>query len=373
MLRIAAICLYAGAALNGAAGPELSASNIVSSADYHSGAVAPSEIVVLYPSNAGPPHMATWALDPMHAQHSPGFLGETRVLFDNLPARIVYAMSGQICVIVPYRVSTRKTTQVVVEYEGQRSAPVSVPVVASAPALFTLDASGSGQAAMLNDTGCCNSVRNPAMRGRPATLYATGEGLPYPGDRQVKPPLPIRVTVGGVPAEVLWAHNLSVFQVNFRVPVNAPIGDAVPVVLTVGGARSSASVTMSVRSARHHILVVSSDPAVCTRLSAILAHAGYGVSTARDGEEAIQMSKDNNFDLVISDLASSGVDTEEMMRVIRSDRQTVKTAVIVERFTPDGIRTADLLGAQTVLTAPLAAQTVLPRVRALLRRPLAVY
>jgi uncharacterized protein (TIGR03437 family) len=287
---------------------------------------------------------------------------------------MVYAVSGKICAIVPYQYAGRKTTEVVVEYQGERSAPVTLPVVSSAPALFTLDASGAGQAAMLNDTGCCNSVRNPAMRGMPAVLYATGEGLPLPGAATSGAArLPIKVTVGGVPAEIMWTGNVGVLQVNFRVPTNAPVGDAVPLVITVGDVSSSAPVTMAVRSARRQILIVESDAAIGRRLAAILTGAGYDVLTARDGRDAMGLAKDRKFDLVICDLALPAEDSLQMMRAIRTDQQMVKTAAIAGALSADALKTADLLGAQAVLTKPLAAQIVLDRVRALVERRLARY
>lgn len=375
MLSLGPFCLCFGPLLSAAARPVLSADNIVNAADYRAGAVAPSEVVVLYPSNAGPSEIITWASDLMHMPQRPvGVLGDTRVFFDDVPAPVVYTVSGRICVIVPYQVSARKTTEVVVEYQGQRSPPVKLPVVRAAPAVFTLDASGIGQAALLNDTGCCNSVRNPAMRGRDATLYATGEGLPLPWeDHRGVESLPVRVTVGGVPAGILWAGNVGNFQVNFRVPDNAPLGDAVPLVLTVGDVSTSGSVTMAVRSARQQVLVVDSDPAIRRRLAAILARAGYGVSMARDGTEARAISKDHSVDLVISDLALTAAHNLEMLHAIRSDHRQVKTAVVAGTLSPRVLKAADLLGAQAVLTKPLAAQTVRRRVRTLLQRRSARY
>ena len=376
-MRIAALSLCLGLALKGANGPELSARDVVNAADYRGGGVAPNEIVVLYPANAGPPEMVPWALDGIHkAQYSIDSLGGTRVLFDNVAAPIVYAVRGQICAIVPYAVSGRKTTEVVVEYQGQRSPPVVLPVVRSAPAVFTLDASGAGQAAMLNETGCCNSVRNPAVRGTVASLYATGEGLPLPGaDRPPVTGLPVKVkvTVGGVAAEILWKGNVGLLQVNFRVPANAPLGDAVPLVLTVGEAHSTAAVTMAVRSARQQVLVVAGDPAIRRWLAAIVAGAGYDVLTAPDGQEATGLAEHHDVDLVVVDLALPSEDSLEMMRAIRKAHLQVKTAALADTLSPEALKTADLLGAQAVLTMPLAAQIVVRRVRVLLQRRPARY
>jgi len=355
--------------------PKLSAISVVNAADYHSGAVAPSEIVVLYPTDAGPSRMVPWALDAMHmSQYSVDSLGGTRVLFDGVAAPMVYSESGRICVIVPYQVAGRKTTEVVVEYDGQRSVPLVLPVVRSAPALFTLDASGEGQAAMLNETGCCNSVRNPAVRGTIASLYATGEGLPFPGAAQ-RPvtPLPVSVTVGGVPAQIVWTGNVGLLQVNFRIPANAPVGAAIPLVLTVGNAHSTAPVTMAIRSQRQQILVVAGDLALRRNLSAILTGVGYDVFGASDGAQATKIALDRNVDLVITDLVMPPTESADMMRAIRDAHQQVKVLATVDSLSPAELKAADLLGAQAVLTTPLAAQSVVERVRALLRRRPAVY
>jgi uncharacterized protein (TIGR03437 family) len=362
-------------------GPELSARDVVNAADYGGGGVAPGEIVVLFPANAGPGEIAEWQYDPK--PHSP--LGATRVFFDNLAAPVVYSVSGQVCAVVPYAVANRKTTEVALEYQGERSPAVTLPVVASAPALFTLDASGKGQAAMLNETGCCNSVRNPAPRGTVVSLYGTGEGqtkpdgldatLSVPGRpaQLFVPLLPVKVTVGGVPAEITFVRNIGLLQVNVRLPRNAPVGDAVPLVLIVGNSRSSDGVTMAIRSTRRQVLVVDRDTAVRIRLSAILKGAGYEVLAARDGKEAEARAQGQAVDLVISDLAMPESESLEMVGSIRKVRPKLKVIAMSGAFGPGALRAADMLGAQAVLRKPVMAETVRRRVRELLREPPAVY
>lgn len=337
-------------------GPELFARDVVSGADHSSGGVAPGEFVLLFPSNAGPPDMAPWGLEGRLGASSP--IGETRVFFGNAEAQVVYSASGQVAAIVPDGVAAGKTTEVVVEYQGRRSPPVRLAVTASAPAVYTLDASGKGQAAMLNETGCCNSVRNPAVRGTVASLYATGGGriAPGPGPRNIS------VTVGGVPAEVLYAGSGG-WQVNFRVPANAPAGDAVPLVLRVGNRSSSPDVTMAVRSARQRILLVDDDVAIRRRLTRILGGAGYEVSMAAKEPP----------DLAIFDLALPQEQSLEAIRSMRKASPQLKIVALSAQLDPDALRAADILGAQAVLTKPLHAAAVLTRVRTLLQRRPAVY
>src|ERR1035441_10099110 len=167
-------------------GPVLSAGDVVNAADHSAGRVAPGEIVVLYPRNAGPAVLAGAQLDS--DGRAATMLGDTRVWFDGIAAPLAYAVSEQVCAVVPYAVAGRKTTQVVVEYQGVRSPAVELAVAPSAPALFTLDSSGKGHAGMLNEKGCCNSARNPRcgaasrrftrrVRGRPRRR---GSMAPWP-------------------------------------------------------------------------------------------------------------------------------------------------------------------------------------------------
>src|SRR5579872_3537988 len=242
----------------------LSAQSVVSAANYSAGAVVPGQVAILYPSGAGPERLAESHLDAEGKMATSA--GETRVFFDGIAAPIVYAVNGRIGVMVPYGLSDRKSTSVVVEYRGRRSDPVELPVLAASPALYTLDATGKGQAAMLNETGCCNSARNPAAPGSIAQLFATGVGQTTPPGidglysdysrlaEYPKPRLPVAVTVGGIPAEILYAgeaslHVSGTFVVNFRIPPNAPSGDAVPLGLIIGDYRSPGGVTM--RSEEH--------------------------------------------------------------------------------------------------------------------------
>lgn len=50
-------------------------------------------------------------------------VSDTRVWFDGIAAPINYAVKGQVGAVVPYEIAGRKTTSVVVEYKGVRSAP----------------------------------------------------------------------------------------------------------------------------------------------------------------------------------------------------------------------------------------------------------
>ncbi len=359
-MRAAVLWLCVWGCARGADGPELRAGDIVNAADYRGGGVTPGEVVVLFLSGAGPGRIAAWDLTNEGKPSNP--VGATRVLFDNIAAPVVYAMKGQVAAIVPFEVSEHTETQVVLEYGGVRSAPVTLPVTRSAPALFTLDVSGRGQAAMLDETGCCNSVRNPAPQGTVVSLYATGDGQTAPWSMRPSK-LPIAVTVGGVPGEILDVRNVGVLQVNFRVPAAAPTGDAVPLVLAVGESRSSSAVTMAVRSSRRRVLVVSPDQAVGEWLGDVLKSPRCDVLVARETRQPIPAE----VDLVIADMAMPAADILDMLRAIRMQRPKLRVLGITGSLSPEALRAADLLGVQAVLRKPFTSDRVRTQVQALLQ------
>ena len=244
------------------AGPEIFSRDVVNAADYAGGGVSPGEIVTLFPSNAGPDTLTGFSLDATGKLATVS--GATRVLFDNVPAPMVYSITGQVSAIVPYEVANKATTQVLIEYKGVQSPAVPVTVLAALPAIFTLTGGGTGPAVVVNETGCCNSASTPAARGSIAVLFATGEGQTSPGgitgslsnytslDQFPRPVLQVTLTVGGIGAEIVYAGEAPAsvageLQVNFRIPANAPVGNAVPIVLTIGTARSPDGVTMAIK------------------------------------------------------------------------------------------------------------------------------
>jgi uncharacterized protein (TIGR03437 family) len=198
--------------------------------------LAPGELVVLYGSGLG---------------------GVGTVLFNGVAGWLLYATAGQVAAVVPYAMAGGPQ-EVVVQSAGAASAPVAVAAAATAPGVFTLDASGRGQAAAVNQNGTLNGTAAPAAAGSVLSLYATGEGQTLPAGvdgKPAAPPLPqpvakVTVTIGGVAAEVRYAGGApgliaGVMQVNVVVP--AGLTGAVPVVLTAGGVASQPGVTVALR------------------------------------------------------------------------------------------------------------------------------
>ncbi len=240
-------------------GPRISAEGVVNAASNLGGAVAPGEIVVIYGAGIGPPELRGLELDDEGRVARE--LGGVRVLFDGMPAPLIYVWQTQVSAVVPYGVHGRDETRLVVEYDGAASNAVTLPVAAAAPAIFSVDFSGRGQGAILNQDGLTvNSSATPAEKGSVVAIYCTGEGMTEPevedGHVNVAPPfpapvLPVTAEVGGVPAKVWYAGAApemvaGVFQVNVEIPQSVPSGD-VPVVIRVGEFATQDGITVAVR------------------------------------------------------------------------------------------------------------------------------
>ena len=239
--------------------PLFISAGVVDGASAQAGAVTPGKVVVLYGNRLGPATLAGGQIST--GGKLSGNLGNTQVLFDGVPAPLLYTSAGQVGAIVPYALDGKSGTQVQVRNGTNLSDAVALPVTPTSPSIFTSDLSGGGQGVILNqDVVTVNSAAKPAEKGSVVVIYATGEGQTSPAgiDGQLangpvypKPVVPVQVNIGGSPAEVLYAGAApslvaGVMQINVRVPVDAPSG-AVPVEVVVGGMRSQPGVTLSVK------------------------------------------------------------------------------------------------------------------------------
>jgi uncharacterized protein (TIGR03437 family) len=238
-------------------GPRFGVNGVLGAADYAAGMVAAGQAIVVFGSDYGPAQLAglTLGADGRVA----ATLAETRILFDGQPTPMIYAANGQASAFVPFAVAGRAVTEMRIEYRGVRSPPVFLRVLAAAPGLFTANASGSGQGAILNQDGSINSAANPAGPGEVVVLYGSGAGQTDPpgvDGRLAAAPLPaltqpVRVLIDGQQAEVRYAGPApglveGVLQVNAVVPPNVR-GRNVEVLLTIGPFRAQPGVTLAIR------------------------------------------------------------------------------------------------------------------------------
>ena len=215
---------------------------IVNFASGATGAVAPGEIVSISGSGMGSAQTASLTITTN--KHIDTTAGTTRVLFDGVPAPIVSAQASQIIAIVPFAVAGKTSAQMVVEFSGQHSAPVAVPVADLAPAIFTDQPLGKGAAAILNADGSRNSATNPAAKGSFITFFVTGEGIPSTlgiDGRLAAAPLQtpvqkVTVNFNSAAANVLFAGAAAGFagMMQVNVQLDPDLTGTVPMTVQIG-------------------------------------------------------------------------------------------------------------------------------------------
>ncbi len=222
-----------------------------------SGPIAPGEIVTITGTGLGPSQLISAQAG------SDGFYDAARagasVQFNGVPAAMIYTSATQLAAVVPYEV-TGTSAQVTVTYQGPPSASFPTTLAEAAPGLFTLDSTGQGQAAAVNQDGTINGASTPAPIGNFVSLYATGAGQTSPAGIDGKPAtapfpapnLPVTVTIGGVTVSSLQYAGAApgevagLLQINVAIPTGITPGSAVPVAIAIGGITSPAGVTLAV-------------------------------------------------------------------------------------------------------------------------------
>ena len=231
--------------------------SVTSAANYNTDAVAPGEIVALFGANLGPASIVTLQVENGAVTTS---LAGTQVLFDGVPAPMVYTWDRQISAVVPYAVAGKTSTDVQVKYLGTVSNTLTVPVHDAHPAIFTLDSSGVGPGAILNQDLTTNSSGNRAERLSIIAIYCTGGGVTDPasadgevigGELRHLVQMPT-VTIGGVNAPVKFAGAApgsiaGLTQINAEVPAGIAPAVAAPVVVTIGDWKSTPNVGVAIK------------------------------------------------------------------------------------------------------------------------------
>jgi two-component system phosphate regulon response regulator PhoB len=120
----------------------------------------------------------------------------------------------------------------------------------------------------------------------------------------------------------------------------------------------------------HRILVVDDEPDITALVAYHLARAGYRVSTATNGQDALKSAREERPDVVVLDLMLPGVSGYEVLRELRQRPETREVGVILltaRREEADRVRGLSL-GADDYLTKPFSPQELTLRIAAILRR-----
>ena len=116
------------------------------------------------------------------------------------------------------------------------------------------------------------------------------------------------------------------------------------------------------------ILVVEDEPDVARFVQRGLIYAGYTVDVAHEGQEGLNLARDNVPDLVVLDVMLPDMDGLEVCRRLRRGDPDLPILMLTAKdAVPDRVAGLDA-GADDYLVKPFAFDELLARIRALLRR-----
>jgi two-component system phosphate regulon response regulator PhoB len=118
------------------------------------------------------------------------------------------------------------------------------------------------------------------------------------------------------------------------------------------------------------VLVVDDEPDIVALVAYHLAKAGFRVSTASNGDDAVDEARKEHPSLIVLDLMLPGISGFEVLETIRRDPSTSGVAVLMLTARKDEVdRVKGLsLGADDYLTKPFSPAELVLRVKAILRR-----
>jgi len=115
---------------------------------------------------------------------------------------------------------------------------------------------------------------------------------------------------------------------------------------------------MGAPQAAKKVLVVDDEATVRFLLSRVLAHAGYAVEVATDGESALERIQAGRPDLVVLDLMMPGLDGWGVMRSLKQSASPPPVLVVSAHGDAETPRRAVEAGAAGYMTKPFALKAL---------------
>jgi two-component system, OmpR family, alkaline phosphatase synthesis response regulator PhoP len=116
-----------------------------------------------------------------------------------------------------------------------------------------------------------------------------------------------------------------------------------------------------------HILVVDDEPRIAQIARDYLERAGYGVTTADNGADALAAARTRHPDLIVLDLGLPHVDGLDVTRALRK-QSNVPIIMLTARVEESDKLVGLELGADDYMTKPFSPRELVARVRAVFRR-----
>ena len=116
------------------------------------------------------------------------------------------------------------------------------------------------------------------------------------------------------------------------------------------------------------ILVVDDDPDIGTMIKMMLEYKGYAVTVAERADHALEILRDNDFDLVIMDMLLSGVNGTDVCAVLKQNNLFSPIPVMMISAHPNAKEACIRAGADDFISKPFDMQDMLAKISHLIKK-----
>lgn len=120
---------------------------------------------------------------------------------------------------------------------------------------------------------------------------------------------------------------------------------------------------------RQHVLVVDDDPHILALIRTILIQGNYRVTTAGDGQQALDSLRRSHFDAIITDALMPGLDGPTLTGKIKADPdlKDLPVIMITASSQPDMVQKSFSSGCILFLPKPFTAASLISILQLALR------
>jgi len=116
----------------------------------------------------------------------------------------------------------------------------------------------------------------------------------------------------------------------------------------------------------YKILIVDDEADICRALEFFLSREGYEIKTASSGNEAVEMLKKSNFDMLLTDLKMEGMDGLELLDKARDMAPTTIPVIMTAYASVESAVNAMKKGAEDYIVKPFVNEDVKQTIKRLL-------
>ena len=123
------------------------------------------------------------------------------------------------------------------------------------------------------------------------------------------------------------------------------------------------------KEGRSRVLIVEDEPHIIESLSFVLGREGFLVSSALDGEAAVEALRRDPPDLVILDVMLPRLNGFEVLKLAKADPalKSIPVIVLTAKGQQQDRRLAEEIGSDGFMTKPFSNRDVIDNVRRLIR------